>query len=80
MISKMFEHPIVAEFCEILAIEEKEFSDQMVFYDLHGWDSLMELSLLVAIEENFGLIMSGDDLSNFKTIGHLKSYLSEKKA
>ena len=76
----MFDALIIDEFCEILEIEKHEFSDQIVFQDLDAWDSLAELSLLMAIEEHFGLVISGDDLSKVKTIGDLKGYLSEREA
>jgi acyl carrier protein len=52
-------------------IEKKEISDDLSFGDLPQWDSLGHMSLMAAIEDQFGVEVNTDaiaDLVNYKAI------------
>lgn len=43
--------------------------------DIQGWDSIMNINLMVAIEQEFGVRFRGDELNEFGNIGELKHFL-----
>lgn len=43
-----------------------------------GLDSLDAVELSMAIEENYGIEIPDEDFSNFKTVGDLFDYISNK--
>jgi acyl carrier protein len=52
-------------------IDQKEINENLSFGDLPQWDSLGHMSLMAAIEEQFGVEVNADaiaDLVNYKAI------------
>ncbi len=39
--------------------------------DIEGWDSLRHVSLVVAVENEFGVTFRSSEVGNFKTVGEL---------
>ncbi len=56
---------------EALEIEGRELSLTDNFRDYEEWDSLGQLSVIAALDENFGVVIEGSSFSSINTIGEL---------
>jgi acyl carrier protein len=56
--------------------ESKITSDSNIIEDL-GADSLDLVEMLMAIEDNLGIVVSDDDAAEFKTVGDVAAYLEK---
>ena len=56
----------------------EEFSPTTVFMDLDEWDSLVALSIISMIDEEFEKRVTGADLRGVKTIEELYSLIQTK--
>ncbi len=45
--------------------------------DLEGWDSLAHINIMVAVEEEFHVSFTTDQLSRFRNVGELQQFLQE---
>ena len=48
--------------------------------DIPGWDSMMHVTLVVAIEEAFGVHFTSREVGAFRNVGDVAALLSEKLA
>lgn len=48
--------------------------------DIHAWNSVRFLSLIVAVEEEFGLIFEPQDLERITTLGEFAALVESKLA
>ncbi len=55
-----------------ITIDENTNSD-----DIDGWDSLMYIDLIVAIEDEFGLKFRMNEVNKFKNVGEMVSVIME---
>jgi acyl carrier protein len=53
-------------------------ADNLKATDIEGWDSVMHISLMFGIENEFGLQFSGNQLAEFENIGALKAFLRQR--
>jgi acyl carrier protein len=63
----------LAVFPEISAREITKASSNSV----QNWDSMASVALLTEVEEEFGIIIEGDDLARFNSFKGFLSYLQE---
>ena len=47
--------------------------------DVDGWDSMMQVNIVVAVEREFGVRLSGKDMA-FKTVGDLEDCVRARLA
>lgn len=47
------------------------FTSETVFKDLEEWSSLMALSIIAMVDEEYGVLLKGEDIRNAKTIEDL---------
>ncbi len=45
--------------------------------DIRGWDSVAHISLMFAVEEEFGVEFTADQLAGFHNIGELEQFLQD---
>jgi acyl carrier protein len=62
-----------------LEIEEKEINLNTKFRDLENWDSLSFLSILAMIDEEYDVIIEGNDFRKLVTIEDLINEIKKKK-
>lgn len=43
--------------------------------DIEDWDSIAHISLMYAIEDEFGVEFAGNELAEFRDVGELLAYL-----
>lgn len=65
--------------CEELGVNENEVTETASFTDDLGADSLDVVELVMALEEEFGIDIPDDDVTNLKTVGDAVNYIQEKK-
>ncbi len=46
--------------------------------DVPGWDSLGQVNLMFAIEDQFGVQFAGNGLAEFPNVGALEAFLQER--
>lgn len=51
--------------------ESSEFTSSTIFKDLEEWDSLMTLTIIGMINEDYDVRVNGEDLKSVKTIEEL---------
>jgi len=66
--------------CEELGVPENEVTETASFTDDLGADSLDVVELVMAFEEEFGIDIPDDDVTNLKTVGDAVSYVQSKTA
>ena len=57
-----------------------EIRDTFSAKDITGWDSLMQVNLIVSVEEEFDLRFTSKEISGFECIGDMKRAIVAKKA
>jgi len=62
----------------ILGINESSLTDTYVFKDSPRWDSMKFVELILAIEEEFKLRLSSDEIISMTSYGQIKSILAKK--
>lgn len=56
-------------FRDVFDDEEIQLRDEMTSQDVEGWDSLMHLNLIIAIEKKFGIKFATAEISRMKNDG-----------
>ena len=56
---------------EVMDTEEGTLSAEMVLNDIEEYDSLSKLSLIVMMEDQFGIKLSSNDVKSFHTVGDI---------
>ncbi len=56
---------------------ETELGESTTADDVEGWDSLAHINIMVAVEEEYGVTFTTDQLSHFRDLGELQTFLRE---
>lgn len=65
-------------FREVLDNEEIEINFETVADDIEEWDSLSHIQLIVAIEKQFKIKFSSNELMEWKTVGDMIDCICSK--
>ena len=57
-----------------------EIQDTHSAKDIAGWDSLMQVNLIVSVEEEFNLRFTSKEIAGFECIGDMKRAIAAKMA
>jgi len=63
---------------EILEIEERELSFDEPFRDIESWDSLALLSVIAMIDDEFDVIIKGNQFKELITLNDVVVYIESK--
>lgn len=63
-------------FKEILEIDESRLTDSLGLDSVPQWDSMGHVRLISALESNFGIVFSLEDIKAFKTMKSGKAILA----
>lgn len=75
------EQKFIELFAETLELESSEtISKETVFRELEQWDSLAFLSVIAMIDEEFDLVIEGNDFQKLITIGDIINKIQEMHA
>lgn len=64
-------------FVDVFDDEDIAISDETVSTDIDGWDSLMHITLIGVIEDEFGIKFNMDDLPKMKNVGIMVDIIQE---
>ncbi len=64
---------------EELSVKEEEVTETSSFTEDLGADSLDVVELVMAFEEEFGIDIPDDDVTNLKTVGDAVNYIKNKQ-
>ena len=74
---------VTAVFRDVFGDDEMVLTESSTANDVDGWDSLMHLNLIIALEERFGVRFSTADISDLKddgqNVGSLLQLITAKK-
>ena len=62
------------KFMEVLEVEQLKPDDE--FRELEEWDSLAYLSLIAMIDEEYDLVISGEEFKEFNTISDIYNHVN----
>lgn len=73
-----FNSQILGVFREVFDNESLVLYDEMQAKDVHGWDSLTHISLIMAIEDEFKIKFSTREVMGFQNVGEMLTCLQSK--
>jgi len=62
---------IIEQLKDILEIENIEVNLEDNFRDYENWDSMAALSVIAMIDDEFGVVINGEDFRQLNTVGDL---------
>lgn len=63
---------------DVLGVRRSEIDRNSTPQHLDGWDSISHVSLVVAIEEQFGVAFTPEEITEMESIGRIAELLSRK--
>ena len=67
-------------FASVLRLPPDSISDTTAPENTPTWDSLQSINLVLALEEEFGVVLGTRDIAEMKNVGLVKSVLRRKGA
>jgi acyl carrier protein len=67
-------------FRELFDQPKLEIQDSYTAADIDGWDSLMQVNLIVAIEEEFDVRFTTNEIASFLCIGDVRKLVVAKQS
>jgi len=67
-------------FKETLEIEDREISKSDKFREYPEWDSLAFLSVIAMIDEEYDIVIEGNDFKQLTTVGELIDEIKKRKS
>lgn len=62
---------------DMLELEEGDLSADTVLDDIDEYDSMAKLSLIVLMEDEFGIKLTGDVIKGFETVGDIIALMNK---
>lgn len=69
---------LVEIFVDIYGLEPSEVSPELNIASVDGWDSLNNLRFVTAVEEEFGIELTAEQIQQMTTMPSIISVLTEK--
>ena len=66
-------------FKETIDMEDKEITGDVVFRELEEWDSLALLSVIAMIDDEYDIIIQGNDFKSLNTLNDIMTYIDDNK-
>ena len=64
-------------FCEVFGIEETMLGEDLDKNSVENWDSIHQLSLTSALEDEFDIMLDAEDILEFTSYNNAKSILAK---
>lgn len=64
-------------FCEVFSTEVSELGDDFNNNTIEGWDSVHQLSLTSAVEDEFDIMLDAEDILDFTSYQNAKAILAK---
>ena len=66
-------------FCDVFDDETLQISEKMTAADVEDWDSVVHITLLVAIEEKFGIRFNVAEVGRLENVGEMIVLLNDRE-
>lgn len=64
-------------FCDVFSVEESTLTGDFNKCTVNGWDSVRQLSLTTAIEDEFDIMLDAEDILEFTSYENAKTILAK---
>ncbi len=64
-------------FCDVFSVKESELNSEFDNKSIDGWDSVRQLSLTSAVEDEFDIMLDPEDILEFTSYDKAKAILSK---
>ena len=61
----------------VLKVSEEQVSEDLGMDDVNNWDSLSHMNLIVAIEDELKIELSGDDIAEMTTFNTIRKIVAK---
>ena len=73
----MTEREKLAMLEDMLELDEGDLTVDKALDDVDEYDSMAKLSLIVLMEDEFGVKLTGDDIKGFETVGDIVKLMNK---
>lgn len=73
------ENLFIEKFKEVVELEDVAITLDTKFRELEAWDSLAGLSIIAMIDEEYDVILEGNEFKSIETIGELIAAIQAKQ-
>ncbi len=70
-------HPLEEILRTLLANDQLALSDDTIPESVPGWDSLVTVNLMFALEDQYGVRFTGNQIFEFGTVGELREFIDK---
>lgn len=63
--------------CEVFHAEKAEVDQELDLRDLAGWDSLNHMNFVAAIEKEYEIVLTGDEIAEMLNLGIINRILRD---
>ena len=64
-------------FADSLAINLNDISDALTYQSIPQWDSVAHMTLIAAVEDEYGIMLDTDDIIDMSSVGKAKAILQK---
>ncbi len=64
-------------FCDVFSVEESALNGEFNNCTVEGWDSVHQLSLTSAVEDEFDIMLDAEDILEFTSYDNAKTVLAK---
>lgn len=64
-------------FCEVFSVETSVLNNNFTKDNVDGWDSVRQLSLTTAVEDEFDIMLDAEDILEFSSYDNAKTILAK---
>lgn len=64
-------------FADSLAINLSDISDELTYQSISQWDSVAHMTLIAAVEDEYGIMLDTDDIIDMSSVGKAKAILQK---
>ena len=66
-----------AIFCEVFSVDASALNENFDNCNVEGWDSVRQLSLTTAVEDEFDIMLDAEDIMEFTSYDNAKKVLAK---
>ena len=66
-----------AIFCEVFSVDDSTLNNEFDKDSVEGWDSVRQLSLTTAVEDEFDIMLDAEDILDFTSYNNAKVILAK---
>jgi acyl carrier protein len=63
---------------QVFNVKQADLNDEISMDNVSYWDSLRNMELIAAIEDNFSIELSFEEISDMTTVGKVREIVSKK--